>query len=251
MGGWWTGGEDAAGHQGGGDASEGRGADPGDPRPGAGGSGEEGRRRKEEEEEGWVQEIERRERELDAQVRRPAEAEKYRLEKLAEAGRQRAVLEAEAKAESEKLRGEAEAFAIQARAAAEAEQMRKKAEAWKEYKEAAMVNMVLEALPKVTLPSISPLFWLWQQGTGTGLKVAAEVAAPLTAGMEKVTMVSSGDGPLGAAKITGEIMEIVAGVPDIVSKMTGVDIASVHFTPSSSSSDANYNQGRLQTMKVK
>ena len=33
------------------------------------------------------QEIIRRERELEAQVRKPAEAEKYRLEKLAEANR--------------------------------------------------------------------------------------------------------------------------------------------------------------------
>ena len=33
------------------------------------------------------QEIVRRERELEAQVRKPAEAEKYRLEKLAEANR--------------------------------------------------------------------------------------------------------------------------------------------------------------------
>lgn len=33
------------------------------------------------------QEIIRRERELDSQVRKPAEAEKYRLEKIAEANR--------------------------------------------------------------------------------------------------------------------------------------------------------------------
>jgi flotillin len=46
------------------------------------------------------QEITRRERELDATVRRPAEAEKFKLEKLAEAERQRIVLEAEAKAEA-------------------------------------------------------------------------------------------------------------------------------------------------------
>jgi flotillin len=33
------------------------------------------------------QEITRRERELDAQIRKPAEAEKFRLEKIAEANR--------------------------------------------------------------------------------------------------------------------------------------------------------------------
>lgn len=48
-----------------------------------------------------------------------------------------------------KIRGEAEAFAISAKAKAEAEQMAKKAEAWREYREAAMVDMLLETLPKV------------------------------------------------------------------------------------------------------
>lgn len=47
------------------------------------------------------------------------------------------------------MRGEAEAYAIEAKAKAEAEQMAKKAEAWKEYKDAAMIDMLLEALPKV------------------------------------------------------------------------------------------------------
>ena len=47
------------------------------------------------------------------------------------------------------MKGEAEAFAIEARAKAEAEQMAKKADAWKDYQDAAMVDMVLETLPKV------------------------------------------------------------------------------------------------------
>lgn len=47
------------------------------------------------------------------------------------------------------LRGEAEAFAIEAKAKAEAEQMAKKADAFKEYRDAAMVDMVLDTLPKV------------------------------------------------------------------------------------------------------
>lgn len=72
-----------------------------------------------------------------------------RLEKLAEANRLKVVMEAEAEAEALKLRGEAEAFAIQAKAKAESEQMSKKAEAFKEYREAAMVDMLLDTLPKV------------------------------------------------------------------------------------------------------
>jgi flotillin len=73
------------------------------------------------------------------------------LEKLADAHRQRVVLEAEAEAEAIRLNGEAQAFAIEAKAKAEAEQMSKKAAAFKEYREAAMVDMLLNTLPKVRL----------------------------------------------------------------------------------------------------
>lgn len=52
------------------------------------------------------------------------------------------------------MKGEAEAFAVEAKAKAEAEQMAKKADAWKDYQDAAMVDMILETLPKVLL---SPL----------------------------------------------------------------------------------------------
>ena len=69
-------------------------------------------------------------------------------------------MEAEAEAEAKILRGEAEAFSIEARAKAEAEKMAKKADAWKEYKEAAMLDMMLEALPKVKFPSM----WYYSKG---------------------------------------------------------------------------------------
>ncbi|KAL5286751.1 FLOT1 family protein [Megaselia abdita] len=150
------------------------------------------------------QEMQRREKELEAMVRRPAEAEKFRLEKIAEANKFRVVLEAEAEAESIRIRGEAEAFAINAKAKAEAEQMSKKAEAFREYREAAMVEMLLETLPKV----------------------AAEVAAPLSQA-KKITMVSSGTGEVGASKLTGEVLDIVNKVPELVKNITGVDIARV------------------------
>ncbi|XP_055373989.1 flotillin-1 isoform X3 [Condylostylus longicornis] len=152
------------------------------------------------------QEMKRREQELEATIRKPAEAEKFRLEKIAEANKYRVVLEAEAEAESIKIRGEAEAFAISAKAKAEAEQMAKKAEAYREYREAAMVEMLLDTLPKV----------------------AAEIAAPLSQA-KKITMVSTGSGEVGAAKLTGEVLDIVNKVPELVKNITGVDIArSVH-----------------------
>jgi len=148
-----------------------------------------------------MQEIRRREKELDATVRKPAEAEKFKVEKIAEANRNRVILEAEAESESIRIRGEAEAFAIEAKAKAEAEQMSKKADAWRDYQEAAMVDMLLETLPKV----------------------AAEIAAPL-AKCKKVTMISSGSKDVGAAKITGELLDIVIRMPQAMEQLTGVDI---------------------------
>ncbi|XP_014221338.1 flotillin-1 isoform X1 [Trichogramma pretiosum] len=148
----------------------------------------------------------RREKELEATVRQPANAEKYRLEKMAEANKLKTVMEAEAEAEAIKIRGDAEALAIEAKAKAEAEQMAKKAAAWNEYKSAAMIDMMLETLPRV----------------------AAEVAAPLSQA-KKITMVSSGNGAIGAEKLTEEVLSIVARVPELVKTMTGVDVAkSVH-----------------------
>jgi len=147
------------------------------------------------------QEIMRKERELDSKVRKPAEAEKYRLETLAEATKQQIVLQAQAEAEAKALKGDAEAYAIEELAKAEAEQMAKKADAWAEYKEAAMVEMMLKVLPQV----------------------AAEVSAPISQ-TKKITMVSSGDGPIGASKMTGEILDVMGSLPDVVEKMTGVSI---------------------------
>ena len=47
------------------------------------------------------------------------------------------------------MKAEAQAYAIEEKAKAEAEQMAKKAAAWDEYKDAAMVDMILKQLPKV------------------------------------------------------------------------------------------------------
>lgn len=49
------------------------------------------------------------------------------------------------------MKGDAEAFALEAKGRAEAEQMSKKAEAFKQYKDGAMVDMLLEKLPLVSL----------------------------------------------------------------------------------------------------
>jgi flotillin len=42
-----------------------------------------------------------------------------------------------------------------------------------------------------------------------------------------VTLVSTGKGDIGAAKLTGEILEIVEKLPKVVETMTGIDIGKV------------------------
>merc|ERR1711974_149914 len=140
------------------------------------------------------QEIMRKEKELDSKIKKPAEAEKFKLEKLAEAERLRIVLEAEA-------------IAIEAKAKAEADQMAKKADAFKEYREAAMVDMMLKVLPQV----------------------AAEISGPISQA-NKITMIASGDGAIGANRITGEVLDIMGSLPDTVKRMTGVDISAKMIT---------------------
>uniref|UniRef100_A0AAQ6IG58 Flotillin n=1 Tax=Anabas testudineus TaxID=64144 RepID=A0AAQ6IG58_ANATE len=141
----------------------------------------------------------------DEKMQKPAEAEKYRLEKLAEAQRLQLIMEAEAEAESVRMKGEAEAFALEAKGRAEAEQMAKKAEAFKQYKDGAMVDMLLEKLPLM----------------------AEEISKPLSAA-QKVTMVSSGGSEVGAAKLAGEVLDIMTRLPTAVEKLTGVNISQVH-----------------------
>ncbi|VDK55836.1 unnamed protein product [Anisakis simplex] len=131
------------------------------------------------------QEITRKERELDAKVKRPAEAEKYRLERLAKAEKQRIILDAEANAKSETVRGEAEAYAITMKAKADAVQLQKKAEAYKEFKEAALVEITLDMLPKFQL--------------------AEKVGSSLYDGVEDMKMISTGGGDVGAARVTQEV----------------------------------------------
>lgn len=61
-----------------------------------------------------------------------------------------------AKAEGEKIKkiGAAEAYTIEAVGRAEAERMRMKANVYKQYGEAAVMSLVLDALPKVRIHRI-------------------------------------------------------------------------------------------------
>ena len=145
-------------------------------------------------------EIERREKELQATVKAPAEAESYKMTTLAEAAKTKKVFAAEADAERIKMVGAAEAAAIEAIGKAEAERMRQKAAAYKQYGDAALMSLILEAMPKI----------------------AAEIAAPLGKTQEIVILNEGGAG--GAGGVGGEITKLIGTLPPAVQALTGVNL---------------------------
>lgn len=59
--------------------------------------------------------------------------------------------------------------------------------------------------------------------------MAEEISKPLCEA-NKVTMVSSGGGEVGAAKLSGEVLDIMVRLPEAVEKLTGVSISQVTHT---------------------
>lgn len=172
------------------------------------------------------QEITRREKELEATVRKPAEAEQYRIQTIAEANKNQAIYVGTGQAEAIRLLGQAEADAnrarglaeadankakglaqadvIQAQGFAEAEAMMKKADAWKLYNQAALIQQLIDAMPKI----------------------AAAIAEPL-AKTERIVIISNGgaDGSgAGAAKVPQDVANIVAQVPALMEALIGIDV---------------------------
>merc|ERR1719192_108855 len=141
------------------------------------------------------QEIRRKEKELMSTVKLPAEAEAYKVQTVAEGKRTQTVEVARAEAERVRLTGAAEARAIEAVGRAEAESMRMKASAYKQYGDAAIMSLVLEALPQI----------------------AAEVAAPL-AKTDEIVLLGGSD------RTTSEVNKLVSQLPPAVSALTGVDL---------------------------
>ena len=169
-----------------------------------------------------------RENELSAQIKKQAEADKYAVEQKAQADLERRKREAEAQkydqeqqaaaqkalAEAHKYameqeaagiraKGEAEAAAIKAKGEAEAAAMDKKAEALAKYGKAAIIQMTVEALPKV----------------------AAEVARPLE-GIDKVTVIDGGSGN-GVGSYANNVPAVMAKTFAAVKEATGVDLAEI------------------------
>lgn len=157
------------------------------------------------------QEVLRRERELEATVRKPAEAEQFRIETLARAKKFQTETEAEGQsaaartigqgeADANKARGLAQAEVIRKQGLSEAEAMEKKAEAWQKYNQAAIIQQLLDSLPSI----------------------AAAISAPL-AQTDRIVVINQGGDGAGASKITQDVANIIAQVPATVEALTGLD----------------------------
>jgi len=168
------------------------------------------------------QEILRKQRELEANVQKPADAERYKVETLANAKKFQLETEAAgaasatkaagfagadvakatgiAEAEANKARGLAEAAIIEAQGKANAEAMRLKAESSKQYNEAAVIEMIVRVLPDV----------------------AGKVSEPLSK-TEKIVIINSGGGlGGGASKLTGDVTQIIGQLPPVIESLTGI-----------------------------
>src|SRR5690242_12758903 len=147
-------------------------------------------------------EILRRDRELTATVLKAAEFERKRIETLAEAERQRTIMEAEGRAAAIRAQGEAEADIIFKKGEAEAKAMNIKAEAYQEFNQAAIVDKLITGMPEVV----------------------RALAAPL-ANVDKITVVSTGNGDAaGLHKITGDITKMAAQIPALFETLSGMPL---------------------------
>ena len=167
--------------------------------------------RKEKEAELAEKEIALKERQLDADIRKQADAMKYKAEKEAESELIRRQKEAEAKrfeAEQEALAKKAEAEAnrcsmeqeaegIRAKGLAEAQAIEKKAEAQKKMGEASVLEMYLTALPEVVKNAAAPL-----------------------AQTDKIVMYGDGN----STKLVKDVMNSTSQIVDGVKESTGIDL---------------------------
>jgi flotillin len=134
-------------------------------------------------------EVERRRRELEAEVVEPALARAREIAAVSEAQREEAA-----------ALGAGEADAMRLKGLAEAEAMAAKAKSWGDYNEAAITDRVLEILPEL----------------------AAAVSAPL-ARTDKIVMIGS-NGSSGASKITKDVTTVMAELPAVLEALTGMKL---------------------------
>ncbi len=155
-----------------------------------------------------------KEKELDADIRKQADAMKYQMaqkaeaelikqQREAEAEKYRVIQEAEArKAEAEALRYamEQEAAGIRAKGLAEAEAIEKKAEAQKKMGEASVLEMYLNALPEVVKNAAAPL-----------------------AQTDRIVMYGDGN----SSKLVKDVMHSANQVVEGVKESTGLDLTAL------------------------
>ena len=170
-----------------------------------------------------------KERALEAEVKKQAEADKYAAQQKADAALYQRQKEAEAKQfeaqreaearkaqaeadrfskeqEAEGIRavGEAEASAIQAKGIAEAEAMERKAEAYAKYNKAAVAEMMIKVLPDI----------------------AAKIAEPLGQ-IDKITIIGGdGDGN-GINQVAGNVPVVMAKLFESMKEATGIDLSEI------------------------
>ncbi len=170
-------------------------------------------------------EILRREKQYDSEVKKKADADRYAMEQTAEANKRREIAEADAnqyriesqakaeaekvrvdgvaKAEAEKAKGETEAEIIRLKGLAEAEAKRKIAEAYEQYGQAAILDMVLEMLPEY----------------------AKQVASPFS-NIDKITVVDTGSDSSngGANKVSGYATSLMSTMQESLKASAGIDV---------------------------
>jgi flotillin len=147
-------------------------------------------------------EILRKEKELESTVKKAADAMKYQTEVEAEAESVRLGAAAKGKAAAIRHEGLAKAEVLTAQGEAEAKAMAQKAASWAKYNQAAVYQMFIEMLPKL----------------------AQSVSEPLSK-VDKIIMV--GNGSDGASKITGQVANVMAQLPEVVKAVSGLDLKEI------------------------
>ena len=131
-----------------------------------------------------------------------ADAEKYRIEALAKAEAEKIRLDGIAKADSERAQGETEAEIIRLKGLAEAEAKQKIAEAFEQYGQAAILDMIVRMMPEY----------------------AKQVATPLS-NIDKITVVDTGSGTGGGAnKVTSYATDLMASLQESLKESSGIDV---------------------------
>jgi len=144
--------------------------------------------------------VAKKKKELEANVIQPAEARKVQMQMEAEAESFRMITESKGKVKAKIAEDQAELERIRALGKAEADVLAQKAKAYETYNQAAIYQMILEKMPEL----------------------AAAISEPLSK-TDKIVMIQN-DGKGGASKLTAQVTDILAQLPEVVEALTGADI---------------------------